>query len=70
MVKKLNKKIGAPAVVHGEKGFMDWFRDTSNKVRLSEHRVQVVTSPLRTSREYLDNYDSINWSSKNISKNL
>lgn len=62
---KAIKEGSAPAVVHSEKGegFHNFFKEQVQKVRESTARVEIVSSPLRQSKDFLDNYDLIKWKS-------
>ena len=67
MKKQIKKEITAPNVIHSERGngFHEFFKEQCKKVEHSQLRVQVVSSPLILSQEYLTNYDAINWNSVN-----
>ena len=70
----MSKEISAPAIIHSEKngGFDKFFHEQCKKVEFSHNRVKVVTSPFLLNKEYISNYDYIDWtnSKKQLTKKL
>lgn len=58
-----SKKVQAPSIIHSEKGsgFFNFFKETVDKVRASQIRVQISTSPFNISETYRSRYDDIQW---------
>lgn len=70
----MSKEITAPNIVHGNssKEFDNFFHEQCKKVEYSHNRISIVNSPNILTKEYLNNYDMINWShqKQQLKKNL